>query len=147
MVVKFVLSRKECEKIRNIHFNQISFYEKNGIPMDSTGREMDFPSIQTLREIAIEKILRAGFREVNQVSPDDANCVIRVFNKCHYPYKGNIHNLCGFMCFTKRSNAIWISNSGNSQIELNFSKCTYICQDNDVNYECDFFDTYVYVVR
>ncbi len=37
MVVKFVLSRKECEKIRNIHFNQISFCEKNGIPMEHVG--------------------------------------------------------------------------------------------------------------
>ena len=101
--------------------------------------------------MAVEKILSEGFHEVNRVSPDDANCIIRVFNKCHYPYSENsIHNLCGFLCFTKSSNSIWVSTPSTSPIELNFSKYIqrqYIFQDQYIDYNCDFFDSYVYVVK
>ena len=150
-IVKIVLSKKEYERIRNIHFYKRSFFEKNGFPVDSKGKKIEFPSLEELYKIAVKQILSEGFREVNRVSPDDANCIIRVFNKCHYPYsRKSIHNLCGFMCFTKNSNNIWTSTCGNSQIELNFSKFIqrqYIFQDEYIDYNCDFFDSYVYVLK
>ena len=150
-MTKFILSKAESAKIREVHFYRISFYEKNAIPIDNQGNIVNFPTLEELAKMAIEKILEAGFHEVKRVAPNDANCIIRVFNKLHYAYQENmdeIHNLCGFNCFSKKLCA-WVSIADNGdEFNLDFSKCVqrqWIYQDEYIDYDCNFFDCYVYV--
>ena len=144
MAVKYILSKIGSKKIRNIRFYQIRYHEKNGVPIDGKGKPIDFPSLEMLLEMAFNEIFKAGFREVRRVSPNEANCIIRVFNKTHFPYgEKEIHNLCGFNCFTQHFNT-WTSISDRDEIlQLDFSKCQYLNQDKSLIYDCNFFDCYI----
>lgn len=151
MAIKYILSKAESEKIRNIRFYQISFYEENGFPVDSRKKRINFPSLEMLQEMAFNKILKSGFHEITRVSPNEANCIVRVFNKTHFAYgedPSEIHNLCGFNCFTKNFNT-WTSVTDSCKyFELDFSKCLnrqYLYQDEYIDYNCNFFDCYVCV--
>lgn len=145
MLAKIILSKKEAEKVRNISFYKICFNEKKGIPIDNDGKEMIFPTIEELQKMAFQKLSDKGFN-VERVSPSDANCIIHVFKKLHYPYEDEIHNICGYDCFTKKINR-WISTSDmGDDFELDFSKCVsrhWLYQDEYIDYDCDFFDVYV----
>lgn len=140
-----MLTDDQKEKIQNISFYRIFYQERHGIPI-SNGINVSIPSFPEIKNFAFSLLLRNGFSNIEQVAPTDANCIIRIFSKTHYPYQyGEFHNLFGFNCFTKYHN-IWLSSSDGDKFQLDFSKCE-ICQwirvDNYITYSCDFLDCYI----
>ena len=162
-----MLSKEQKEKLRNIHMYEISFREKNGIAIiDKTVKKVskrDKETISTVEENFIVptpyqildsiflQIVRCGFSKIERVSPDNANCIIRVFQKLHYKHRcGKVFNVYGADCFVKSDND-WISecseNHGNT-FRLNHTEHLidqWLHQDEKVTFETDFMDVYVIV--
>lgn len=65
--------------------------------------------------------------------------------------KEEIHNLCGFNCFTKKlGKGKWVSISEGNEFEIDFSKYVirqWLYQDEYVDYDCTFFDMYLLVTK
>ena len=142
-----MLTKKQREKIRNTNYLEIYNFEEKGLSIQFK-EKVHIPSFVELKNIAFNQILLKGFSKVEQVSPNNANCIIRIFCKMHcYDEFIKTHNLYGFYCFTKGKRNKWISYSQSQKvIELDFSDMTLhflICQDQYVDYNCDFLDCYV----
>lgn len=158
-----MLSKAQKEKLRNIHIYEIACEEKNGIaiirkrvPKVKRGKktfstvEEDFivPSPYQIAESVFKQILVCGFSKVERVSPTNANCIIRVFQKLHYAYEfDQIFNLYGANCFVK-SGMYWISEFDSGTFHLDYSKSLigqWLCQDEKITFDAEFVDFYVKV--
>lgn len=167
-----MLSKQQKEKLRRIHIYESSSKEKNGVPIiEKRGSQskigkliegkMVVPSSYQLVDSVIAQILECGFSKVERVAPSDANCIIRVFQKLHYEYDRElIFNIYGADCFVReyfafgdrffsREESDWLTTDLNDEtFSINFSKCSiseWLCQDEKVIIEADFFDIYVRV--
>lgn len=151
----FMLTDDQKEKIREIKSYDIYFYEKKGIPINGSRKKIYVPNFLELRQKAFEEILKEGFSHIIFASPYEANCIVRVFKKEHCSFGlciGQIHNLWGFNCFVQEEDGTWTSIAGKSpfltKFEINFSEhkiIQWICQDEAVTYNCDFFDSYIII--
>lgn len=151
--MKNKLSKRDIKEIRNTHFYKIAYYEKKSIPVDSCGNKIFFPNLEEIQEMALKSLSEKGF-QIKRVAPDKANCIIRVFNKRHYPYdeyKNELHNVCGFHCFCfSKKLGKWITLLEDNEVILDFSKWKirqWLYQDEYVDYECAFFDTFLLVTK
>lgn len=147
-----MLSQKELEIIRGIKSYEIYFYEENGIPIKGRNKKIPVPTSLELRSKAFEEILKIGFYHIKFASPDEANCIVRIFKKEHHPLglcTEQIHNLWGFNCFTKKDDGTWTSISEKGRpFDIDFSKCEvnqWLNQNELISYKCDFFDSYVLI--
>lgn len=159
-----MLSKEQKEKLRNINMYEISYIEKKGIAIidrtiekkskrgkktiSTIEEEFIIPSPYQIIESIFKQILGCGFSKVERVSPDNANCIIRVFQKLHHEYEfGIVFNLYGADCFVKSSNG-WISESDGSTFQLNYTEHLinqWIYQDEKITFKTDFMDVYVKV--
>ena len=161
-----MLSKEQKEKLRNIHLYEISYREKNGIAIiDKTVKKVSkrgketvstveekflIPSPYQILDSIFLQIIRCGFSTVERVSPENANCIIRVFQKLHHKHEFDVvFNLYGADCFVISGNA-WISeceNRGNT-FRLNYTEHLidqWLYQDEKVTFKTDFMDVYVKV--
>ena len=142
-----MITKEQKQKIRRINQFESFYNETEGIPYRGK-QSIKIPDVWEIKQDAISKILRLGFNEVKMVSPKEANCIIRVFTKRHFKYEmGEVHNLYGFNCFVKE-NGTWLSES-NNVFKIDFSKhviTCFLCQDESVEYDCDFVDCYVKII-
>ena len=158
-----MLSKEQKEKLRNIHIYELACEEKNGIaiirksvPKVKRGKETfstveeEFvvPSPYQIAESVFKQILVCGFSKVERVSPTDANCIIRVFQKLHHAYEfDQIFNMYGADCFVK-SCIDWISECNGDAFPLDYSKCLigqWLYQDEKITFDAEFVDFYVKV--
>ena len=158
-----MLSKEQKKKLRNIHIYELASKEKNGVAIiqksmskvkrgketfSTVEEELFIPSPYQLTESVIKQILACGFSTVEKVSPSDANCIIRVFQKLHYEYEFDlIFNMYGADCFVKGSTG-WISECNGDTFPINYSKCLigqWLYQDEKVTFDADFVDIYVKV--
>lgn len=160
-----MLSKEQKEKLRNIHIYELACEEKNGVaiirksvPKVKRGKEtfstieeeFVIPSPYQITESIFKQILGCGFSKVEKVSPDNANCIIRVFQKLHHEHEfGVVFNLYGADCFVKSGNA-WISEceSRGNTFRLNYTEHLidqWLYQDEKVTFKTDFMDVYVKV--
>ncbi len=150
-----MITANQKEKIRKIKSYDIYFYEKKGSPINGSRQKISVPNFLELREKAFEEILKEGFSRITFASPYEANCIVRVFKKEHCSLElctGQMHNLWGFNCFVQEENGTWTSISGESpflsKFEINFSEhkiIQWLYQDENVSYNCDFFDSYILI--
>ena len=145
-----MLTKQEKKKLRNIRRYKLYTSEKDGIPVEF-GKKIILPTWVELKEKAINEIIKNGFSKVEQVSPKNANCIIRIFCKLHSHYDeyDEIHNLYGFMCYTK-SLTKWFSLSAREEkLQLDFSNCElhqWFYYGEYVNCcDCEFVDIYLKV--
>ena len=158
-----MLSKEQKEKLRNIHIYELACEEKNGIaiirksvPKVKRGKETfstvqeEFvvPSPYQIAESVFKQILVCGFSKVERVSPTDANCIIRVFQKLHHAYEfDQIFNMYGADCFVK-SGGYWISECDSGTFHLDYSKYLigqWLYQDEKITFNTEFVDFYIKV--
>lgn len=160
-----MLSKEQKKKLRNIHMYEISYKEKKSIALvdrtvkkvkrgketvSTVEEEFIIPSPYQITESIFKQILDCGFSKVEKVSPDNANCIIRVFQKLHQEHEFDVvFNLYGADCFVRSANA-WISEceSHDNTFQLNYTKHLidqWLYQDEKVTFETDFMDVYVKV--
>lgn len=159
-----LLSGKK-KRLRNISIFEISYEERNGIPIvqkdvpqTRSGRRtfrenyerFIIPDSYHLFQTMSEQILNSKFKKIQRVSPLDANCIIRVFQKKHFEYRTNeFLNLYGALCFVKKGYD-WITNSRDSVepfalLHYVFPMVLWISDNEEVNLDADFIDFYVKV--
>lgn len=146
-----MLTYFQKESIRNVTFYDYAFKEKKGKAIQYDGKEFIIPSFVELRQSIISEILKLGFSKVEIVKPSKANCIIRVYQKLHYTYEfggeTDTYNLYGAHCYTLNDRK-WITSAFQDDFEINYSKCIirhWICQDEYIDFDCDFFDCYVQI--
>lgn len=151
------LNEKQKDLLRQIKIYDYAFREnKRGQPLDSSGKKFMIPSWTDLFSDTCKSICQAGFSKVEQVVPDKANCIIRIFEKRHFNYENTccpiIFNLYGVLCFTKNEDGKWmtkntLSGEGGHEFEINFSECFVITSlwHENIKIDVDFFDIYVVV--
>lgn len=158
-----MLSNKQKEKLRRIHIYSLARTEKNGVAIiqkqalrGEPGKEKTciieevfvVPSIYEIAENVFKKILDSGFSKVERVSPKDANCIVRVFQKLHHKYDYyTTFNMYGADVFVKNITN-WTSENCGECFTLNFAECSilqWIEQDETVKFDAEFVDFYVKV--
>ena len=158
-----MLSKKQKEKLRNIHIYELACEEKNGIAIirksvpkvkkgketfSSVEEEFVIPSPYQIAESVFKQILTCGFSKVERVSPINANCIIRVFQKLHHAYEfDHIFNMYGADCFVK-SCGYWISECNSDTFHLDYSRHLigqWLYPDEKITFDAEFVDFYVKV--
>ena len=147
-----MLTLNQKKLIRSIHLFKYATKEKrDGKPINWDGTRFVVPSLKEIELLIYEEILKLGFSKVERTSPKYANCIIRVFHKLHYPCDHSsdwkcIYNIYGAACFTLVSGK-WTSTGFDEKItEIDYSKWVirhWICQDEYIDFDFDFFDCYV----
>lgn len=146
-----MLTNTQKESIRKVDLYDYSLYEKKGKAIQSNGKEFIIPSFVELRQIIFNDILKLGFSKIEIVKPSNANCIVRVYKKLHYKYDSglstNIYNIYGAHCYTLKDRK-WITSTFQYDSEIDYSKCIirhWICQDEYIDFDYDFFDCYVQI--
>ena len=158
-----MFSREQKEKLWQIHIYEFTSEEKNGVAIKrklvskgEPGEEkLSFteeifvvPSTYKIAENVFKQILDCGFSKIERVSPTNANCIVRVFQKLHHVYDSyTIFNMYGADVFVKNM-TIWTSKYRGERFTLDYAKCSILqCleQDVDVKFDADFVDFYIKV--
>lgn len=143
---------KSFETIQRLHAFSFTKYEnRKGKPIMYNKKEFIIPSPYEILSDFCSEILNCGFSKVERVAPDEANCIIRVFEKRHLKgpancFENRVYNLYGGNCFIKKDND-WIARSENdTEFKFNPEKCEqrlWLYQDDFLEFEADFVDFYV----
>lgn len=146
-----MLTDLQKEQIRNVKLYDYSYKEKKGKAITDNGKQFIIPSFVELKQIIFSEIMKLGFSKIEIVKPSKANCIIRVYQKLHYnydfPVETNTYNLYGAHCYTLKSGK-WTTSAYQDDAIINFSEFTirhWICQDDYIDFNCDFFDCYVQI--
>lgn len=138
MFAKMVLSTQDSEEIKNIHYRWFSAMNCNTLPR-----------MEELQKLAFTQLEKHDFI-VERVLANNANCIIRVFNKLHFLHDNQLSNVIGFNCFTKKATK-WTSISVElTDLNYDWTKCQIhlpFHSNEYILYDCEFFDTYVSVRR
>lgn len=142
-----MLSKKQKESIRRIYLFEYACRERNGQPITLKGNNFVVPSLNEIKESVFQEILKLGFSSIEQVEPNKANCIVRVFQKLHYHYDTDLtYNVYGASCYTLSHTGQWITSLADFKID--YSKHIlrhWLCQDEYIDFDLDFFDCYVKV--
>lgn len=157
-----MLTTKRKSKLRKIKIYVSSCEEVDGKPIirksflkNHTGfvtiyEEIVIPPPYKISQYIFQKILDSGFSKIEKVSPSEANCVIRVFQKLHYEYDSEFtFNIYGAVCYVKDKTGWFSENNQDELIILDYSKFHFkeiISQDEQLKIiDADFVDIYVKV--
>lgn len=142
-----MLSKKQKESIRRISLFEYACKEKKGQPIALDGSNFIVPSLNEVKESVFVEIFKLGFSNIERVEPNKANCIVRVFQKLNYHYDyGLTYNIYGATCYTLNNAGRWVTSS--DEIEIDYSKhiiTHWLCQDEYIDFDLDFFDCYVKV--
>lgn len=150
---------KETEKLRQVKIYDYTFREnEKGEAIDTlSGKKFIMPSWSTLLSDAYNVIQKAGFSNIKRVrTPEQANCIIRLFQKQHYEYARTcspiIFSLYGIICYTQNAEGKWLTKSslsgiGSDEHEIDFSQysITNFLWQECIQIDVDFFDVYAIV--
>lgn len=160
-----MLSKEQKEKLRKIHIYELATEEKDGVAIipktvqkKKFGKEKSVcveevfvvPSPYEIRNSVFEQILECGFSKVERVSPTDANCIVRIFQKLHHEYEfGMVFNMYGADVFVK-DDTTWATecNCYQKGYPIDYEKCLinqWLYQDEKVTFDAEFVDFYVKV--
>ena len=156
-----MLSNKQKEKLRRIHIYALASEEKDGVAIirkqvskgEPSKEEKSIieevfvvPSTYEIAENVFKQILACGFSKVERVSPKDANCIVRVFQKLHHEYDSRtIFNMYGADVFVKNITK-WTSEYCGECYTLDYAECSILQsleQDEDVKFNAEFVDFYL----
>ena len=135
----------KLEKIRGVKIYEYASREIRGKAIDYKGKEFIIPQLSELKAEIFKKIYDLGFENIEIVSPNKANCLIRIFQKLHYEHDFSINNVYGVNCYVLK-NGKWILESDGNEFPLDYSKEKikhWICQDDYIVFDMDFLDLYV----
>ena len=142
-----MLSRSQRQSIRRIYLFEYACREKSGQPIALNGSNFVVPSFNEVKESVFQEILKLGFSSIERVEPNKANCIIRVFQKSHYHYDTDLtYNVYGYSCYTLSNTGQWVTSLADFKID--YSKHIlrhWLCQDEYIDFDLDFFDCYVKV--
>ena len=145
-----VRSKSQIEQLRCIGLFEYACREQKGKPITYDGKEFVIPALNDVKESVFREILKLGFSSVERVEPNKANCIVRVFQKLHYHYDYDLtYNVYGAVCFTLKAGK-WVTRPFGEirDFEIDYSKHIikhWLCQDEYVEFDLDFFDCYVKV--
>ena len=138
MLAKMLLSTQDSQEIQNMYYRWFSAMNCNTLPR-----------MEELQNLAFTQLEKHDFI-VERVLPNNANCIIRVFNKLNFLHDNQLRNVVGFNCFTKKTTR-WTSVSVESaELNYDWTKCQILLPAHSgehILYDCEFFDTYVYVSK
>ena len=141
-----MFNRVHQEIVRDIRIHRYSCQERDGKPITEKGKPFIMLTPNQVKAEIEAEILSYGFSKIKKVSPTWANCIIRVYEKVRYDYEdGLVYNLYGAECYTQ-DRGVWVTRSGGDLYRINHAKSVHrhwICQDEYIDFDCDFFDTYV----
>ncbi len=147
-----MLTNKQKEIIRKIKVFKSAEWEWNGKMIDGFGKEFSLPTSGEITEMAFGYLKNAGFSKVQRVSPNKANCIIRISGVNHLPYSGEYTiNYFEVNYYTRKKNAWIMEDILGNEYEINYSSHTNsfsLLDDNDPPIIIDpdyFFDIYVKV--
>lgn len=135
----------KLEKVSGVKIFEYASREIKGKAIDYKGKEFIIPPLSQIKEQIFKKIYDAGFEKIEIVSPNKANCLIRIFQKLHYKYDYSIYNVYGVSCYVLKKGK-WILESDGTEFSLDYSKEKikhWICQDDYIVFDMDFVDLYV----
>lgn len=135
----------KLEKISGVKIFEYASQERKGKAIDYKGKEFIIPQLSDLKAEIFKKIYDWGFEKIEIVSPNKANCLIRIFQKLHYKYDCSIYNVYGVSCYVLK-NGKWMLESDGDEFQLDYSKEKikhWICQDDYIVFDMDFLDLYV----
>lgn len=141
-----MFNRMHQELIREIGIHRYSCQEENGKPVTFDGKTFVMLTPNQVKAEIEKEILKMGFSKIRRVSPTWANCIIRVYEKVRYDYEdGLVYNLYGAECYTK-DRGCWVTKTSGELYRINHERSLHrhwICQDEYIDFDCDFFDCYV----
>lgn len=142
-----MLSKSQRESIRCINLFKYGCREKKGKPITLDGKEFIIPSLSEVIESVSQEILKLGFSNIERIKPNKANCIIRVFQKLHYHYDNDLtYNVYGYTCYTLNNAGEWVTSKAHFKIDYsNHIIRHWLCQDEYIDFNLDFFDIYVKV--
>lgn len=136
---------KTREKIRRIYsYNIYARENKKGKPVNGRGKEILVPSFVQIRNNVFEQINSLGFSIERVRAAEQADCIVRVFQKRHYKHGDYVFNVYGADCFTQESGK-WLA-AGRKHFELDDSKCIVeqcLRQGECASFECEYLDFYL----
>jgi len=145
-----MLNAEEREKLRSLEIFKIYYAEnKKGKPVDSSGKEVKVPSFLTLKNDMFVVIKCLGYTIERTRNPEEAHIIIRVYHKLHVKKLDNMYNLFGANCFTKEDGK-WLALNSTGRTFVLDEECIVtfgICQDDYVEFECEYFDFFFKVVE
>ena len=107
-----------------------------------------YPYLEEVRALAYDKLENMGY-QIRRTSPDDANCVIRVYNLIDYAHGDEKYCLLGAICYTKSDNKnqwVWYDkNDEEHTLDYESCKIDEKFRGRSEIVEAEFFDTYVKV--
>lgn len=134
-----MLTKAKKEKLREICVCSNSIVPKKA---EKSKKEL----FQQEKEKMFEKIKRLGSRKVKEVSPEKANCIIKICMKKYYQYNSdNVYIIFESECYT-RSEAIWVTGVGDKTFDsdtkniLMMEKCI---QEKNLDFSVEVRDYYV----
>ena len=163
-----MLSKEQKEKLQKIHIYELASEEKNGVAITrkqvskvkkKKGKEkiswikevFVVPSTYDIAESVFKQILDCGFSKVERVSPTDANCIVRVFQKLHLKHEfDTVFNMYGADVFVKNGTK-WTTRCECYEecFTLDYAKCLVgqcLYPDEKVVFDAEFVDFYVKVI-
>lgn len=141
------LTLKQKREVGKIRLDWCFLVNARGHPMGvfPKGR---LPFLEEVRNMVFEKLQEMGY-QTKRIRPNDANCVVRVYNMLEYEHNGENYCLLGAICYTKAHGANkWVcyDENGNEEV-MEYENCNVAVNFSDViiSVKTEFFDTYVNV--
>lgn len=143
-----MLSKEEKQSIRNLQTYHCSTKEIKGKPVTDHKEPFVIPSYPELLAKAISDIKALGYKDVTRVSPNKANCIVRIYSTTHYEYDDVLtYNIFGTIFYAKE-NCVWTADFCGNIIPINYSSfetCRWLCQDEKITFKHDFADFYLHI--
>lgn len=141
------LTLKQKKDVGKIRLAWCFFVNSRGHPLGVFPKKR-LPYLEEVRTMVYEKLESMGY-QVKKVRPNDANCVIRVYNQLDFSLGDEKYCLLGAICYTKAHGAnkwVWYDEE-NVEHVLDYESCKIEEKiKGEVNeVEVEFFDTYVKV--
>ena len=141
------LTLKQKREVGKIRLDWRFLVNARGHPLGVFPKKR-LPYLEEVRAMVLEKLVGMGY-QVKNIRPQDANCVIRVYNNLECTIGDEKCCLLGAICYTKAHGAnkwVWYDDQG-LEHTLDYESCKIeeTFKGENVTVEAEFFDSYVKV--
>lgn len=146
-----MLTNKQKAKIRDLRIFESAEQTENGKLINGFGKEFSMPEDDEIIEMAFKKLENAGFSKIKRVSPNKANCIIRISRTKNFLYQEFTINYFEVNFYTKKKNLWIMKDIEGDEYTIDYSShnvCFYVKSKDEppVVIEANFFfDLYVEV--
>ena len=129
-------------------FSELERDGKNYRYVNGRREEFIVPQFSEILQAVYNKIHRAGFVKIEHCNPQNANCIIRVYQNLHCRFNFGTYYMYGADCFTNE-NGVWLTESYSKRpIALKYDhyevfKFVIAEEKIKVKFKTEFMDCYV----